>query len=190
MGENDIVTTLKHDRGIKTRIIISYNHKMTPTDLLLIGLIVLVLLLVYYFMGRKRTPIEIPQEIAVAALKPPKRPLEIFIDPNVGSQVKIVSLSTVEELDKVLDDIVEVNMADRNAINEEATKLEERIIADQKDNVQDLKTASEIIIVEKKEELSASQKLLAERKRKHRKESCYFRSSVLQLMLLTVRRIV
>ena len=143
---------------------------MTPTDLLLIGLIVLVLLLVYYFMGRKRTPIEIPQEIAVAALKPPKRPLEIFIDPNVGSQVKIVSLSTVEELDKVLDDIVEVNMADRNAINEEATKLEERIIADQKDNVQDLKTASEIIIVEKKEELSASQKLLAEMmKRKEKK---------------------
>ena len=143
---------------------------MTPTDLLLIGLIVLVLLLVYYFMGRKRAPIEIPQEIAVAALKPPKRPLEIFIDPNVGSQVKIVSLSTVEELDKVLDDIVEVNMADRNAINEEATKLEERIIADQKDNVQDLKTASEITIVEKKEELSASQKLLAEMmKRKEKK---------------------
>jgi len=51
---------------------------MTPTDLLLIGMIVLVLLLVYYFMGRKRTPIEIPQEIAVAALKPPKRPLIIF----------------------------------------------------------------------------------------------------------------
>ncbi len=143
---------------------------MTPTDLLLIGLIVLVLLLVYYFMGRKRAPIEIPQEIAVAALKPPKRPLEIFIDPNVGSRVKIVSLSTVEELDKVLDDIVEVNMADRNAINEEATKLEERIIADQKDNVQDLKTASEIIVVEKKEELSASQKLLAEMmKRKEKK---------------------
>ena len=143
---------------------------MTPTDLLLIGLIVLVLLLVYYFMGRKRTPIEIPQEIAVAALKPPKRPLEIFIDPSVGSRVKIVSLSTVEELDKVVDDIVEVNMADRNAINEEATKLEERIIADQKDNVQDLKTASEIIVVEKKEELSASQKLLAEMmKRKEKK---------------------
>lgn len=143
---------------------------MTPTDLLLIGLIVLVLLLVYYFMGRKRAPIEILQEIAVAALKPPKRPLEIFIDPSVGSRVKIVSLSTVEELDKVLDDIVEVNMADRNAINEEATKLEERIIADQKDNVQDLKTASEIIVVEKKEELSASQKLLAEMmKRKEKK---------------------
>ena len=143
---------------------------MSSTDLLLIGLIVLVLLLVYYFMGRKRAPIEIPQEIAVAALKPPKRPLEIFIDPSGGSRVKIVSLSTVEELDKVLDDIVEVNMADRNAINEEATKLEERIIADQKDNVQDLKTASEITIVEKKEELSASQKLLAEMmKRKEKK---------------------
>ena len=143
---------------------------MTPTDLLLIGLIVLVLLLVYYFMGRKRTPIEIPieipQEIAVAALKPPKRPLKIF----TGLDTEVKMLSTVEELDKVVDDIVEVNMADRNAINEEATKLEERIIADQKDNVQDLKTASEIIIVEKKEELSASQKLLAEMmKRKEKK---------------------
>ena len=143
---------------------------MTPTDLLLIGLIILVLLLVYYFMGRKRVPIEIPQEIPVVALKPPKRPLEIFIDPNVGSRVSIISLSTVDELEKVIDDIVEVNMADRNTINEEATKLEERIIADQKDKVQDLKTVSETVIVEKKEELSASQKLLAEMmKRKEKK---------------------
>ena len=76
---------------------------MTPTDLLLIGLIILVLLLVYYFMGRKRVPIEIPQEIPVVALKPPKRPLEIFIDPNVGSRVSIISLSTVDELEKVID---------------------------------------------------------------------------------------
>ena len=139
---------------------------MTPTDLLLIGLIVLVLLLVYYFMGRKRTPIEIPQEIAVAALKPPKRPLKIF----TGLDTEVKMLSTVEELDKVVDDIVEVNMADRNAINEEATRLEERNIDDQKVKLQDLKTVSETVIVEKKEELSASQKLLAEMmKRKEKK---------------------
>ena len=135
---------------------------MTPTDLLLIGLIILVLLLVYYFMGRKSVPIEIPQEMPVVALKPPKRPLEIFIDPDVGSRVNTISLSTVDELEKVIDEIVEVNMAGRNAINEEATKLEERIITDQKDKVQDLKTVSKTVIVEKKEELSASQKLLAE----------------------------
>jgi hypothetical protein len=79
-------------------------------------------------------------------------------------------LSTVEELDKVVDDIVEVNMADRNAINEEATRLEERNIDDQKVKLQDLKTVSETVIVEKKEELSASQKLLAEMmKRKEKK---------------------
>ena len=135
---------------------------MTPTDLLLVGLIILVLLLVYYFMGRKSVPIEIPQEMPVVALKPPKRPLEIFIDPDVGSRVNTISLSTVDELEKVIDEIVEVNMAGRNAINEEATKLEERIITDQKDKVQDLKTVSKTVIVEKKEELSASQKLLAE----------------------------
>ena len=143
---------------------------MTPTDLLLIGLIILVLLLVYYFMGRKSVPIEIPQEMPVVALKPPKRPLEIFIDPDVGSRVNTISLSTVDELEKVIDEIVEVNMAGRNAINEEATKLEERIITDQKDKVQDLKTVSKTVIVEKKEELSASQKLLAEMmKRKEKK---------------------
>ena len=113
-------------------------------------------------MGRKSVPIEIPQEMPVVALKPPKRPLEIFIDPDVGSRVNTISLSTVDELEKVIDEIVEVNMAGRNAINEEATKLEERIITDQKDKVQDLKTVSKTVIVEKKEELSASQKLLAE----------------------------
>ena len=143
---------------------------MTPTDLLLIGVIIMVLLLVYYFMGRKRTSIEIPQELPVVLSKPPKRPLEIFIDPDVGSRVNIVSLSTVDELEKVIDEIVEVNMADRKAINEEATRLEERIIDDQKYKVQDLKTTSETVIVKKKEELSASQKLLAEMvKRKEKK---------------------
>jgi hypothetical protein len=71
---------------------------MTPTDLLLIGLIVLVLLLVYYFMGRKRTPIEMPQEISVVLSKPPKRPLKIFT--GVDTEVKMLST-------------VEVNMADR-----------------------------------------------------------------------------
>jgi hypothetical protein len=143
---------------------------MTPIDLLLIGVIVLVLLLVYYFMGKKRKPIEIPQKIAVAVSKPPKRPLEIFIDPDVGSRVNIVSLSTVDELEKVIDEIVEVNMADRKAINEEATRLEQRIIADQEIKLQDLKTASETVIVEKKEELSASQKLLAEMLKKKQKK--------------------
>jgi len=143
---------------------------MTPTNLLLIGLIILVLLLVYYFMGRNQAAIEIPQEIPVVALKPPKRPLEIFIDPDVGSRVNIIALSTVKELEKVVDDIVDVNMADRNAINEEATKLEERIIAEQKGKVQDLKTVSETVIVEKKEELSASQKLLAEMMKKKEKK--------------------
>ena len=75
-------------------------------------------------MGKKRTPIEMPQEISreisVVLSKPPKRPLKIFT--GVDTEVKM--LSTVEELDKVVDDIVEVNMADRNAINEEATRLE------------------------------------------------------------------
>ena len=152
------------------RIIISHYDKMTPIDLLLIGVIILVLLLVYYFMGKKRTPIEMPQEISreisVVLSKPPKRPLKIFT--GVDTEVKM--LSTVEELDKVVDDIVEVNMADRNAINEEATRLEERIIADQKVKLQDVKTASETVIVEKKEELSASQNLLAEMLKKKQKK--------------------
>ena len=143
---------------------------MTPINLLLIGVIVLVLLLMYYFMGRKHTPIEMPQEIAVAVSKPPKRPLEIFIDPDVGSRVNIVALSTVDELEKVIDDIVDANMVDRKAINEEATRFEERIIADQEIKLQDLKTASETVVVEKKEELSASQKLLAEMLKKKQKK--------------------
>ena len=139
---------------------------MTPTDMLLIGVIIMVLLLVYYFMGRKRIPIKIPQEIDVAALKPPKQSLKIF----TGLDTEVKMLSTVDELEKAVDDIVEVNMADRKAINEEATRLEERIIDDQKVKLQDLKTASETVIVEKKEELSASQKLLAEMvKRKEKK---------------------
>jgi len=126
----------------------------------------LVLLLVYYFMGKKRAPVEIPQEIAVVALKPPKRPVEIFI----GSDAEVKMLSTVEELEKVVDEIVEVNMADRKVVNEEATRLEERIIEDQKVKLQDLKTASETVVVEKKEELSASQKLLAEMMKKKQKK--------------------
>ncbi len=147
---------------------------MTPTDLLLIGLIILVLILVYYFMGRNQTPTEILQEmpreilqeLPVVLSKPPKRPLKIF----TGLDTEVKMLSTVEELGKVVDDIVEVNMADRNAINEEATRLEERNIDDQKVKLQDLKTVSETVIVEKKEELSASQKLLAEMmKRKEKK---------------------
>ena len=121
-------------------------------------------------MGKKRTPIEMPQEISreisVVLSKPPKRPLKIFT--GVDTEVKM--LSTVEELDKVVDDIVEVNMADRNAINEEATRLEERIIADQKVKLQDVKTASETVIIEKKEELSASQNLLAEMLKKKQKK--------------------
>ena len=143
---------------------------MTPTNLLLIGVIVLVLLLMYYFMGRSRAPIGVSGEICVVGSKPPKRPLEIFIDPNVGSQVKIVALSTVDELEKVIDEIVDANMADRKVINEEATRFEERIIADQEIKLQDLKTASETIVVEKKEELSASQKLLAEMLKKKEKK--------------------
>ena len=139
---------------------------MTPIDLLLIGVIIMVLLLVYYFMGRKRTPIEIPQEIDVAALKPPKQSLKIF----TGLDTEVKMLSTVDELEKAVDDIVEDNMADRKAINEEATRLEERIIDDQKVKLQDLKTASETVIVEKKEELSASQKLLAEMVKKKEKK--------------------
>lgn len=126
----------------------------------------MVLLLVYYFMGKKRAPVEIPQEIAVVALKPPKRPVEIFI----GSDAEVKMLSTVEELEKVVDEIVEVNMADRKVVNEEATRLEERIIEDQKVKLQDLKTASETVVVEKKEELSASQKLLAEMMKKKQKK--------------------
>ena len=126
----------------------------------------MVLLLVYYFVGKKRAPIEMPQEIAVVALKPPKRPVEIFI----GSDAEVKMLSTVEELEKVVDEIVEVNMADRKVVNEEATRLEERIIEDQKVKLQDLKTASETVVVEKKEELSASQKLLAEMLKKKQKK--------------------
>ena len=139
---------------------------MTPIDLLLIGVIITVLLLVYYFMGKKRAPIEMPQEIAVVALKPPKRPVEIFS----GLDAEVKMLSTVEELEKVVDEIVEVNMADRKVVNEEATRLEERIIEDQKVKLQDLKTASETVVVEKKEELSASQKLLAEMLKKKQKK--------------------
>jgi hypothetical protein len=117
-------------------------------------------------LGKKRAPVEIPQEIAVVALKPPKRPVEIFI----GSDAEVKMLSTVEELEKVVDEIVEVNMADRKVVNEEATRLEERIIEDQKVKLQDLKTASETVVVEKKEELSASQKLLAEMMKKKQKK--------------------
>ena len=111
-------------------------------------------------------PREIPQEIPVVLSKPPKRPLKIF----TGLDTEVKMLSTVDELGKVVDDIVEVNMVDRKAINEEATRLEERNIADQKDKVQDLKTTSETVIVEKKEELSASQKLLAEMLKKKEKK--------------------
>tara|TARA_B100000405_G_scaffold267433_1_gene205261 strand:+ start:217 stop:1971 length:1755 start_codon:yes stop_codon:yes gene_type:complete len=150
---------------------------MTPADLLLITAIVLVLLLLYYYYSRKKGE-PIPDKIPTLPVKPvksvklPKRSLEIVVDTATGvsaeSESKTIQLSTVNELEKVIDDIVAVNMADRKAINEEATRLEQRIIDDQRVKVQELKTNAEKVITEKKEELSAFQKRLAELKERQR----------------------
>ena len=150
---------------------------MTPADLLLITAIVLVLLLLYYYYSRKKGE-PIPDKIPTLPVKPvksvklPKRSLEIIVDTGTGvnaeSESKTIQLSTVNELEKVIDDIVAVNMADRKAINEEATRLEQRIIDDQRVKVQELKTNAEKVITEKKEELSAFQKRLAELKERQR----------------------
>ena len=144
---------------------------MTPADLLLITAIVLVLLLLYYYYSRKKGE-PIPGKIPTLPVKLPKRSLEIVVDTGTGvsaeSESKTIQLSTVNELEKVIDDIVTVNMADRKAINEEATRLEQRIIEDKKVKVQELKTNAEKVITEKKEELSAFQKRLAEMKERQR----------------------
>lgn len=150
---------------------------MTPADLLLITAIVLVLLLLYYYYSRKKGE-PIPDKIPTLPVKPvksvklPKRSLEIVVDTGTGvsaeSESKTIQLSTVNELEKVIDDIVAVNMADRKAINEEATRLEQRIIDDQRVKVQELKTNAEKVITEKKEVLSAFQKRLAELKERQR----------------------
>lgn len=143
---------------------------MTPADLLLITAIVLVLLLLYYYYSRNKEPIS--DKIPTLPVKLPKRSLEIVVDTGTGvgaeSESKTIQLSTVNELEKVIDDIVAVNMADRKAINEEATRLEQRIIEDKKVKVQELKTNAEKVITEKKEELSAFQKRLAELKERQR----------------------
>lgn len=154
-------------------IIMYYNNKMTPTNLLLIVSTVLVLLLLYYYYSKKMGK-PIPDKIPTLPVKPvksvklPKRSLEIVLDTSTDSESKNVQLSTVNELEKVIDDIVTVNMADRKAINEEATRLEQRIIQDKKVKVQELKTSAENVITEKKEELSAFQKRLAEMKERQR----------------------
>lgn len=144
---------------------------MTPADLLLITAIVLVLLLLYYYYSRKKGE-PTPGKIPTLPVKLPKRSLEIVVDTGTGvsaeSESKTIQLSTVNELEKVIDDIVAVNMADRKAINEEATRLEQRIIEDKKVKVQELKTNAEKVITEKKEELSAFQKRLAEMKERQR----------------------
>lgn len=153
-------------------IIISYNIKMTSANLLVIVSTVLVLLLLYYYYSKKMGK-PIPDKIPTLPVKPvksvklPKRSLEIVID-STDSESKNVQLSTVNELEKVIDDIVAVNMADRKAINEEATRLEQRIIEDKKVKVQELKTGAENVITEKKKELSAFQKRLAEMKERQR----------------------
>ena len=143
---------------------------MTPADLLLITAIVLVLLLLYYYYSINKEPIS--DKIPTLPVKLPKRSLEIVVDTGTGvgaeSESKTIQLSTVNELEKVIDDIVAVNMADRKAINEEATRLEQRIIEDKKVKVQELKTNAEKVITEKKEELSAFQKRLAELKERQR----------------------
>ncbi|MAP74243.1 MAG: hypothetical protein CMJ55_08295 [Planctomycetaceae bacterium] len=137
---------------------------MSPTDLLLIVLIVLVLLLGYlYYTKTKRKPVaKILQNVSPLAVQLPKRPLEIFIDPDVGSRAQVMELGSVAELEEAIDKIVESNMADRKAINDEATRLEKRVIQNQELKVQDLKTSSETVIIEKKEELTASQKRMAQ----------------------------
>ena len=146
---------------------------MTLANLLLIVSTVLVLLLLYYYYSRKMGK-PIPDKIPTLPVKPvksvklPKRSLEIVTDTSTDSESKNVQLSTVNELEKVIDDIVAVNMADRKAINEEATRLEQRIIEDKKVKVQELKTGAENVITEKKEELSAFQKRLAEMKERQR----------------------
>ena len=144
---------------------------MTPADLLLITAIALVLLLLYYYYSRKKGK-PIPGKIPTLPVKLPKRSLEIVVDTGTGvsaeSESKTIQLSTVNELEKVIDDIVAVNMADRKAINEEATRLEQRIIEDKKVKVQELKTNAEKVVTEKKEELSAFQKRLAEMKERQR----------------------
>lgn len=137
---------------------------MSPTDLLLIALIILVLMLGYlYYTKTKRKPmVKILENISPSAVQLPKRPLEIFIDPDVGSRAQVMELGSVAELEETIDKIVENNMADRKAINDEATRLEKRVIQNQELKVQDLKTSSETVITEKKEELTASQKRMAQ----------------------------
>lgn len=146
---------------------------MTPANLLVIVSTMLVLLLLYYYYSKKMGK-PIPGKIPTLPVKPvksvklPKRSLKIVMDASTDSESKNVQLSTVNELEKVIDDIIAVNMADRKAINEEATRLEQRIIEDKKVKVQELKTGAENVITEKKEELSAFQKRLAEMKERER----------------------
>ena len=146
---------------------------MTPANLLVIVSTMLVLLLLYYYYSKKMGK-PIPGKIPTLPVKPvksvklPKRSLKIVMDASTDSESKNVQLSTVNELEKVIDDIVAVNMADRKAINEEATRLEQRIIEDKKVKVQELKTGAENVITEKKEELSDFQKRLAEMKERQR----------------------
>ena len=124
----------------------------------------MILLLGYfYYTKQKRKPlVRVLENISPSAVRLPKRPLEVFIDPDVGSRAQVMELGSVAELEETIDKIVENNMADRKAINDEATRLEKRLIQNQELKLQDLKTSSETVITEKKEELTASQKRMAQ----------------------------
>ena len=118
---------------------------MIPTNLLLIGVIVLVLLLVYYFMGRSRAPTEVSRDSVEIKSKPrPKsiprpRRVQVHLDPGNISTTEGVMLRTKEDLVKEIEKVVETKIEKKNEMANEIGKMESREIHSREEKTEIIK---------------------------------------------------
>ena len=149
---------------------------MTPTDLLLVGLIILVLLLVYYFMGRKRVPIEIPVKSIELKSKPkpksipPPRRVEVHLNSANVSTTEVIMLRTKEDLVKEIEKVVDTKIEKKNEMANEIMKMESREIHSQEEKTEIIKAETEEVLKEKTREIVNATSAIEELMQKRRNE--------------------
>jgi len=157
-------------------IIISYNDKMRPTNLLLIGLIILVLLLVHHFMGRNQAAIEIPVKSVELKSKPkpksipPPRRVEVHLNSANVSTTEVIMLRTKEDLVKEIEKVVDTKIEERNEMANEIVKMESREIHNQEEKTEIIKAETEEVLKEKMREIVNATSAIEELMQKRRNE--------------------
>ena len=149
---------------------------MTPTNLLLIGVIVFVLLLVYYFMGRSRAPTEVSRDSVEIKSKPrPKsiprpRRVQVHLDPGNISTTEGVMLRTKEDLVKEIEKVVETKIEKKNEMANEIGKMESREIHSREEKTEIIKAETEEVLGEKTREIVNATSAIEELIQKRRNE--------------------